>query len=145
MHHIIYLSRATVSFNDMQLQMLLDQARYYNAQHDVTGILLYGNGQFFQVLEGEEQAVRATYQRISQDPRHRDIAAFADKAIVARAFPEWHMGYRALAPESLIAPVGYVAPGALQLEREGLSLADRQLLVLLRSFVLPEEGSHPPA
>lgn len=144
MHHIIYLSRATDSFNDTQLQAVLDEARYYNAQHDITGILLYGNGQFFQVLEGEEEAVRATYQRISQDPRHRDIVAFADKAIEARAFPEWHMAYRPLAPEPIIEPFGYVTPDNMQLEREGLSLADRQLLILLRSFVLPEEGSQSP-
>lgn len=42
LHHIIYLSRATVGFNDQQLQALLGQARARNQALDVTGILLYG-------------------------------------------------------------------------------------------------------
>ncbi|RZK28907.1 MAG: BLUF domain-containing protein [Hymenobacter sp.] len=138
MHHLIYLSQATVPFEAPQLEQLLAQARAFNAAHELTGILLYGNDQFFQVLEGEAGAVRRLYERIGQDPRHRNVTTYADKAIAARAFPDWHMAYQALPPQEFLEFAGYVAPSSLQLERPGLSIADAQLLQLLRTFVLPE-------
>jgi hypothetical protein len=137
MHHLIYLSQATVPFDGPQLEYLLGQARQFNAAHELTGILLYGNEQFFQVLEGEAATVHCLYDRICRDPRHRNVTTYADKAIPARAFPNWHMAYQALPPQQFLEFAGYVSPSSLQLERTGLSVADTQLLQLLRTFVLP--------
>jgi len=138
MHHLIYLSQATVPFDGAQLKYLLVKACQFNAAHKLTGILLYGNDQFFQVLEGEAATVHGLYDRICQDPRHRNVTTYADKAISARSFPDWHMAYQALPPQQFLEFAGYVSPGALRLERSGLSVADAQLLQLLRTFVLPE-------
>lgn len=137
MHHLIYLSYATAPFDEARLHALLAQCRQLNAQEELTGILLYGNNQFLQVLEGEEPNVRATYARISRDPRHRDVALFADKAIPARVFPTWRMAYHAADPQQVLAAAAYVLPADLQLDPAGLSQADAQLLQLLRGFVLP--------
>jgi hypothetical protein len=138
MHHLIYLSQATVPFDESQLAYLLAKAREFNTRHRLTGILLYGNDQFFQVLEGEAATVHGLYDRICQDPRHRNVTTYADKAITGRSFADWHMAYQALPPQQFLEFAGYVSPGALQLERTGLSVADTQLLQLLRTFVLPE-------
>jgi hypothetical protein len=43
-----------------------------------------------------------------------------------------------LPPQQFLEFAGYVAPSGLQLERPGLSVADTQLLHLLRVFLLPE-------
>jgi len=137
MHHLIYLSQATVPFSEAQLERLLVQARHFNETHGLTGILLYGNDQFFQVLEGEAATVHSLYARICQDPRHRNVTTYADKAIATRAFSEWHMAYHALPPQQFLEFAGYVSPADLRLERTGLSVADQQLLQLLRTFVLP--------
>ena len=136
-HHLIYLSQATISFDEAQLAYLLAQARQFNAEHGLTGILLYGNDQFFQVLEGEADMVHRLYARICQDPRHRNVTTYADKPIAARAFADWTMAYQSLPPAQFIEFAGYVSPGELQLARSGLSVADTQLLQLLRTFVLP--------
>lgn len=138
MHHIIYLSRATEPLSETQLRTLLEAAHSLNSQHDITGILVYGNQQFLQVLEGEESAVRTTYERIRHDARHRDILVYADKAICSRSFPEWRMAYHAPSPEQQHELAGYVPPHRLYVERPGMTLADTQLLQLLRTFVLPE-------
>lgn len=137
MHHIIYLSYATVPFGKPQLEWLLTQARTFNASHQVTGILLYGNEQFLQVLEGEEQTLRSLYDHIRQDPRHRDVTTFADKEIPTRAFNDWHMAFQPLAPQQLLEFASYISPAEVQLDRPNLSEADTQLLHLLRSFVQP--------
>ena len=138
LHHLTYLSQATVPFGEAQLAHLLTQARSFNATHGLTGILLYGNDQFFQVLEGEATVVHDLYARICQDARHRDVTTYADKAIATRAFTGWSMAYQALPPAQFLEFAGYVSPQDLRLERPDLSVADTQLLQLLRTFVLPE-------
>ncbi|GAA4497182.1 hypothetical protein GCM10023172_11730 [Hymenobacter ginsengisoli] len=140
MHHIIYLSQATVPFDKAQLEHLLVQARQFNAAHELTGILLYGNDQFFQVLEGDQATVHSLYARICEDPRHRNVTTYADKPIVARAFPDWQMAYHSLPPQQFLEFASYVSPDELRLEHPSLSIADTQLLQLLRTFVLPESA-----
>lgn len=137
LHHIIYLSRATVGFNDQQLQQLLRQANARNQTLNVTGILLYGQEQFLQVLEGEQTQVQALYESIRQDPRHRDVTTFADKEIQQRAFAGWAMAYHPQDPQQFKEFAGLVSPTELLLEQPNLTQADSQLLQLLRSFVLP--------
>lgn len=137
LHHIIYLSRATVAFNEQQLQQLLLQANRRNQALGVTGILLYGQEQFLQVLEGEQALVQTLYEHIQQDPRHRDVTTFADKQIGQRAFEGWAMAYHPQDPQQLQQFAGLVSPTDVWVERPNLTLADQQLLQLLRSFVSP--------
>lgn len=137
MHHIIYLSWATAPFSDEHLHTLLQQARRRNAEVGVTGLLLYGNGCFLQVLEGEETAVRDLYEYIKHDTRHRDVTAYADKAITQRAFAEWTMAFQATSPEQFEELVGYLRPTDVLLDASRLSVVDKGLLDLLRSFTQP--------
>lgn len=137
MHHIIYLSWATTPFSDQQLHELLQQARQHNTQCGITGIMLYGNGYFMQVLEGEQATVHALYERIKQDGRHRDVTAYADKAITQRAFGEWAMAFHHASPQQLAQVAGYLAPDQVRVDAKRLALVDIHLIDLLRSFTLP--------
>jgi hypothetical protein len=40
---------------------LLTQAREANAQQNITGAFVYGDGQFMQIIEGEEPALVMLY------------------------------------------------------------------------------------
>lgn len=137
MHHIIYLSWATTPFSDEQLHTLLQEARSHNASVGVTGMLVYGNGCFMQVLEGEETTVRALYDYIKHDTRHRDVTAYADKAIEQRVFAEWEMAFQTATPAQFEQLAGYLQPADMQVDASRISLVDLQLLDLLRSFVTP--------
>jgi hypothetical protein len=137
MHHIIYLSWATTLLSDEQLHPLLQKARNHNAELGVTGLLLYGNGCFLQVLEGEEATVRDLYEQIKRDARHRDVTAYADKAITQRAFAGWAMAFQATTPEQFEQLVGYLPPADVILDASRLSAVDKDLLDLLRSFTQP--------
>ncbi|MGI4832592.1 MAG: BLUF domain-containing protein [Janthinobacterium lividum] len=137
LHHLIYLSRATTAFDDQQLQQLLLEARARNQTLGITGILLYGQQQFLQVLEGEPAPVQALYAHIRQDPRHRDVTLYADKEITHRAFEGWAMAYHPQDPQQFQHFAGLISPAELRVEQTHLLQADQQLLQLLRSFVLP--------
>lgn len=76
------------------------------------------------MLEGESAAVHDLYTRICQDPRHRNVTTYADKAIAARVFPDWHMAFQVLPSEQFLEFAGYMSPQELYLERTGLSVTD---------------------
>ena len=57
-------------------------------------MLLYGEGGFVQLLEGERERVRALFDRIARDPRHSRVFLALDGRTPARQFPDWSMGFR---------------------------------------------------
>ncbi|NJL94752.1 MAG: BLUF domain-containing protein [Anaerolineae bacterium] len=59
-------------------------------------MLLYQNGYFMQVLEGEEADVDTLYAKISQDPRHHHVLLVTKEPITERSFGEWSMGFKNL-------------------------------------------------
>lgn len=94
---LTYFSTATVPFSDDDLVELLERSRVRNTADDLTGMMIFHDGHFVQVLEGPEAAVRATYDRIALDPRHRDLILELEDTIDERGFPDWSMGFRDLA------------------------------------------------
>lgn len=90
---LAYASNATVPFTAKALLDLLAVSRRNNEQSDVTGMLLYRGGNFLQALEGPPDAVRATIQRISNDPRHSSIDVLLEEAAPERIFADWSMGF----------------------------------------------------
>src|SRR5579871_1906288 len=89
----IYASLAVSTFNEAELPLLLERARRFNSLHSLTGMLLYVEGNFFQVLEGEAEAVDAIYARIMRDPRHTRVTLIIREPIAQRDFSEWTMGF----------------------------------------------------
>lgn len=94
---LIYGSSATDRFSEADLVPLLQQAREKNQRLNVTGMLLYRDGNFLQVLEGERGTVEALYETIAKDPRHRSLLVFLKRPISEREFNEWEMGFANLA------------------------------------------------
>ena len=91
---LTYFSTATVPFNDDDLVELLAVSRRNNTAAEITGMMIYHGGHFVQVLEGPDDAVRTTYDRIARDPRHRDVSVELEDDIEERGFPDWSMGFR---------------------------------------------------
>jgi EAL domain-containing protein (putative c-di-GMP-specific phosphodiesterase class I) len=104
--HLIYCSAAARPFGRGELRELLGRARQYNERHGITGMLLYAEGSFFQVLEGAPDEVERLYARISRDSRHERIVRIIREPLAARCFGEWSMGCPDLATEALDEIVG---------------------------------------
>jgi hypothetical protein len=113
LHHLIYQSTATWPMADADLATLLAQARAHNAAQGITGVLLYHDGQFVQVMEGEEAIVRPLYARICHDPRHRAVVRLADRALAQRSFGEWSMAFRPVQAAEFAALAGFADPDQL--------------------------------
>lgn len=107
MYFLIYASAATEPFSPAQLFDLLEKCHTNNTNLGVTGMLLYKDGNFIQLLEGEEQVVHKLYNKISEDSRHLGIINFLQGFENERQFPEWSMGFRDLSAEEEIDVPGY--------------------------------------
>jgi hypothetical protein len=55
------------------LEELFGYTLKYNTEHNITGILLYKSGSFLQVLEGAKDTLLSIFERIEEDPRHKEI------------------------------------------------------------------------
>lgn len=62
----------------------------------ITGILCYGNGYFFQYIEGSEQALTNLKNSLLMDDRHKDMQPLAFSKIVKRRFTGWSLRYMTL-------------------------------------------------
>lgn len=94
--HCIYSSTAAPQFAEHEIPQLLEKSRAANATRGITGMLLYIEGSFFQVLEGEGAPVDEVYRRISADARHHEVTLIIREPIAARSFADWTMGFATL-------------------------------------------------
>ena len=92
--HCIYCSAATnAALTPAELDAILEVSRTNNAKAGITGMLLYQDGSFFQILEGDRAVVAALYDKIGCDKRHARVTKIVLESIEQRAFGEWTMGY----------------------------------------------------
>ncbi|MFK0400851.1 BLUF domain-containing protein [Microbacterium sp. NPDC090225] len=104
---VVYTSTASQPFRGTALDELLATCRRRNGEHDVTGMLLYREGRFIQVLEGPRATVDSLIEAIRRDRRHHDLRVLLDDAIPQRRFTDWTMGYRPLRDSGGAVPDGY--------------------------------------
>jgi hypothetical protein len=136
MHRIIYLSWATIPFTNAQLQRLLTLARKRNRELAVTGILLYGNERFVQVIEGEADTVKELYTHIRRDPRHSNFITFANNPAAQRVFADWTMAFQPVTSQQFDDVVGYLGLPSVARSTMDLPYSEGHLFDVLRSFIM---------
>jgi Sensors of blue-light using FAD len=94
--HVIYVSSAAPDIPEHDTVKFLNEARRANRKNDVSGMMLYIGGSFLQLLEGEAPKVDIVCQTIFRDKRQMRMVL--REPIPEREFPEWTMGFEALAP-----------------------------------------------
>jgi hypothetical protein len=108
MKNIVYMSTSVTLLDDDQLIDILNSARKNNFKHNITGVLLYSEGVFIQVLEGNEADVDAIFSKIQADARHKNMITLIDKPIEQRDFADWAMGFLTVDADKVADLVGYL-------------------------------------
>ncbi|MEM1184120.1 MAG: BLUF domain-containing protein [Planctomycetota bacterium] len=96
LHRVLYVSTAAHRFDEPSVARLAERSSAKNRLLDVTGVLIYGRGQFMQLLEGPKDNVRAVMRTINEDPRHFNILTVIDEPTSVRLFDSWGMGHLAI-------------------------------------------------
>nr|BAD20737.1 putative beta subunit of photoactivated adenylyl cyclase [Eutreptia viridis] len=83
---LTYISHSTRPITRMDLASIQRCALRRNAQHNITGCLLYVTGLFVQTLEGPKDAVINLYHKIRADARHTDVVTVHQGPIQDRVY-----------------------------------------------------------
>lgn len=134
--YTVYSSAASHALSDEELNDILVASRRNNYRDNVTGLLLYVEGNFFQVLEGKQDNVEALYERILRDPRHSRVVQLVSGYHPTRQFPNWTMAFR----RAISSDVEAQLPGFTTALEQGDWLAlesnplSRRVLTMLKAF-----------
>lgn len=131
MKNIIYLSTAIKLLSDDELINLLNEARKNNADHYISGVLLYSEGTFIQLLEGEDADVDYIYSKIKQDKRHKNMITLIDDPIQERNFSDWLMGFTSVKADKVTHLMGYLKSSDSLKAKDGNSAA----AITLKTFI----------
>jgi len=107
------MSTSVNLMSDAELKILLRQSQQNNTVSKLSGMLLYCEGTFVQVLEGDREHLHNTYVKIVGDPRHKGIIRLAGGEIAERIFPHWTMGFKTLSKDQFSEFDAYINPSGL--------------------------------
>ena len=63
-------------------------------KRNVTGTLIYVDGVFFQIIEGDKDVVQDLMANIARDSRHHSVKVFYEAEVDVRTFASWSMAYQ---------------------------------------------------
>jgi hypothetical protein len=107
---LIYVSSAVKKQSTAELDVILETSVRNNQKTNVTGMLLYADGSFLQVLEGEKAAVDEIFSCVEKDRRHHSIIVLERDIIQERSFENWSMGFRLIKGDDFLQkPASYIS------------------------------------
>lgn len=134
MYYIIYLSAATKLLTDEELKEILTISTKNNQQLQVTGMLLYSDGNIIQVIEGDQQRVKKLYTKISYDSRHHQIIKLSEGELPERNFPDWSMGFRTVSAKEFSQIPGFKQVGDHEFLKTSSQEQEHDVLTFLKVF-----------
>ena len=90
---ICYISDSKQNESIKNLEALYSKAKTNNLKNNITGILIYINNNYLQVLEGYEKTIDKTFEKIYADGRHKNIFKIIETTIEERIFEDYNFGF----------------------------------------------------
>lgn len=92
-HQLVYISQGVEDLSYTDIRDILDVSRKHNSKENITGILIYRDGYFLQVLEGEKQSVHDLVSKIRIDERNYGLRVLIEVDSDERLFEKWTMAF----------------------------------------------------
>lgn len=70
---IFYVSNVSSTLTPMKIQELLSQSQQKNYKRGIHGILLFSEGNFYQLIDGPTEITKQLWKKIQEDDRHHSI------------------------------------------------------------------------
>jgi len=90
---ICYVSTARRDIDQNKIHELFYNSCQNNIAQGISGILLYNEGNFMQILEGSRSNIISLFQAIKKDQRHSDIITLFEKPIPYCIFKGYNSGF----------------------------------------------------
>lgn len=92
LYTFVYCSRAAEGVDDVEVGRIVEAAQRRNVARGITGVLVFGNGVFFQLIEGPAAEIRKLIATLQSDPRHCDVVSLdLCEERRERLYPNWEM------------------------------------------------------
>ncbi len=92
LYTFVYCSRAAEGVDDVEVGRIVEAAQRRNLARGITGVLVFGNGVFFQLIEGPPAEIRKLVVTLNDDPRHYDVVSLDwSEERRERLYPKWEM------------------------------------------------------
>lgn len=91
---VSYVSTADPSLTTLEMENLFKLVKQKNNDLGITGILLYSDGNFMQILEGEKTYIHELFSKIEKDERHYNVIKIFDRQIVNPCFSKYHSDFK---------------------------------------------------
>ncbi len=99
LEQLAYRSRALLPMDGLlNIADILASCQRNNWRDGITGALAYSDGLFFQVVEGQPDAVARLMRRVSMDPRHDGVEVVLRRPLQDRMFGDWSMAMPRISP-----------------------------------------------
>ncbi len=76
------------------LDKILTKSRENNKKKNITGVLVYANGVYLQVIEGNKDDIIELYKKIVSDSTHYGVIKIWEGYCEKRTFEKWSMGFK---------------------------------------------------
>ena len=99
MYSIVYVSTANPDLDVSTIESIFDDFRRKNDDRNIRGILMYSQGNFFQILETQyqdRQSIIDLFQRIKEDDRHYDVIKIIERRTEAECFTKYHTSFKTM-------------------------------------------------
>ena len=140
LYRLVYASKNLLQGSDAEIaqevSQILAASQRNNDRVGVTGALMFNAGAFAQVLEGPQQGVESTFERIQCDPRHGDVTVLQCGPAESRSFANWSMAFVGQSDTGRARWEGIAATSGFDLSR----LDGDAVFAMLHGLVLEEEG-----
>jgi hypothetical protein len=143
LYEMVYVSLAEHAMAEAELRDLLCRAREANERHGITGLLVYHERAFLQLIEGERESVRRLFWAIERDPRHEHVDLIWEGPVRRRSFQHWSMGFVVPDGKDLRGLPGFEPDDAPSLSTVPRGEPGRRVLMTLRDQLLSKSVSQP--
>lgn len=90
---LTYRSEAIEGISMDHINAILQTSRKHNSAHSISGCLIFYKGYFVQLLEGNEQKVKALFDNIESDKRHKNVDLLSQEQAGQNVFDSWDMAF----------------------------------------------------
>jgi len=89
MYELFITTIARKQYSDDEIKKIVSDLSVRNTQHSLTGVLIYNDGEFYQILEGEQSTLEGLRDEILNDELHGGVHVIWEGGIKDRGYTNW--------------------------------------------------------
>ena len=104
-HTICYVSKAAPGLSNEDVEAIFTYTLENNNARGIKGILVFGFGNFFQVIEGDRRTIVRLFRSIQKDERHQKIEVLINNRMSKPVFGSYSASFNIVKTKTQLADI----------------------------------------